>query len=183
MKIVLVPNRVLTSASLPIESIMPKFQKLIVDMIDTLNKQKNPEGVGLAAPQVGVSARLFIIKPGKKSAITVCINPKYVQDPKTNIAPIEAKKTAKKKKEEHSRLEGCLSIPKIWGSVDRQETVELVYLNAQGKQIQKTFAGFEATIVQHEMDHLDGILFTARVLEQKNSLYKEVDGELEKFSI
>lgn len=183
MKIVHAPHTILTTKAKTVDSITPKIKKLVADMIDTLASQKDPEGVGLAAPQVGESYRIFIMRPHKRSAVTICINPE--------IVTLETKDTLTKgknaklntDKEEHSRLEGCLSIPRIWGSVERADTVEIRFQTLQGEVVEKRFGGFEATIVQHEMDHLNGVLFTARVLEQKNPLYKEVNGELERYEI
>lgn len=83
---------------------------------------------------------------------------------------------------EGMKLEGCLSVPRIWGPVDRDAEVLVEYLDLNGKKQSKWFSGLKAVIVQHETDHLNGILFTQRVLEQKGRLYEEKNGELEKIS-
>ena len=70
------------------------------------------------------------------------------------------------------RLEGCLSIPKVWGMVTRYSWVKVKYLDEKGIERVDKLSGFEATIAQHELDHLDGVLFTRRVIEQKGTLYK-----------
>ena len=75
------------------------------------------------------------------------------------------------------KLEGCLSLKDIWGDVVRSPEVTLEYFDEKGKKHTKTFNGFLATIIQHEMDHLEGILFPKRVLEQKGTLYKSEKDE------
>jgi len=86
------------------------------------------------------------------------------------------KKTMKKK----VKLEGCLSIPRIWGPVKRADRVFLNYQDLTGKKYLKWFSGFEAIIIQHEVDHLKGIVFTQRSIEQKRQLFKEENDELVK---
>ena len=74
--------------------------------------------------------------------------------------------------ERENKLEGCLSIPKIWGKVKRAKTLSLRYQDEKGNIHKEKFSGFIATIIQHETDHINGILFTQRVLEQKGKLYQ-----------
>ena len=74
--------------------------------------------------------------------------------------------------ERENKLEGCLSIPKIWGKVKRAKTLTLQYRDEKGTVHKEEFSGFIATIIQHETDHTNGILFTQRVLEQKEKLYE-----------
>jgi len=149
-------------------------------MVTTLESEKDPEGVGLAANQVGLSLALFIMKPSKKAAVTVCINPEILSIEKI---PDPTKKKLPHKTGSRARLEGCLSIPRLWGYIHRSPKVHLRYTDLTGKMHERAFTGFEAVIVQHEMDHLEGIVFTQRVLEQKRKLYKEIDGELEPLKI
>ena len=78
------------------------------------------------------------------------------------------------------KLEGCLSIPHIWGPVTRNTKILLEYQDLTGEKHSEWFSGFTSVIIQHEMDHLQGVLFTQRVLEQKGRLYQEKDGKLEK---
>lgn len=177
MKIIHAPHTVLATPSKPVKKIDAKIKKLVDDMVITLLAQRDPEGVGLAAPQVNEGIRLFIIKKDKKSPVKTFINPKILST--TSAQPVEP--TPKVKKDETSRLEGCLSIPRIWGKVVRSKKVELEYTDLENKTHVETFSGFEATIIEHEMDHLNGILFTKRVLEQGYTLYREEDGELVTF--
>lgn len=174
LKIVNVPNSVLTTKAKPVQKIDAKIEKLIKDMAETLEAQVDPQGVGLAAPQVGVSLQLFVIKPTKKAKIEAFINPRIIEV--INSEP------PKKSKKDSTALEGCLSIPKIWSPVHRPHEVVLEYTDVTGKIVQRTFKNFAAVIIQHEVDHLDGILFTQRALEQQFPVFEEKNGKLEQIS-
>lgn len=206
LKIITAPNKILSSATRRVTKIDGKIKKLIKEMEETLLSQKDPKGVGLAAPQVGKNLAVFIMKPTPKSPISVFINPKILKSStgdgeKTRIGkrdssnvkvsqnphhqtihpqtsdekdPVTAKRPTK------TPLEGCLSVPKIWSPIKRANKVLLQYQNLTGAVMQKWFTGFEAVIIQHEVDHLNGILFTQRALEQKTPLYEEKDEKLEK---
>ena len=168
LEIVKAPNSVLSQKAKQIVKVDKAISKLIAEMIESMESATDPIGVGLAAPQVGKSLRLFIAKPSQKSKILVFINPKIVK-----------KETSKKdlKKNDHKKLEGCLSLLNIWGEVERFDSVWVSYLDEIGKKHHRKFDGFIATIIQHEIDHLDGILFPKRVLEQKGTLYKSEKDE------
>lgn len=170
-RIVTAPNPVLSQPAklLPIdkvEKIDNGIKKIIAEMKEALLSAKDPEGVGLAAPQIGKSLRIFMIKPNVKSTIKTFINPKIIE-----LRPVIEDKP-KRKKLDGTKLEGCLSLPNIWGIVQRKPEVTLYYMDEQGREHTEDFKGFTATIIQHEMDHLEGILFPKRVLEQKGSLFK-----------
>lgn len=173
LKIILVPNDILATATKPVTEFDSGLQKIIGDMKKALLAQTDPIGVGLAAPQVNINQQIFIIKPGRKSKISVFINPKILKS-------VKMKKNKIIKTKKNTPLEGCLSIPHIWGPVKRSKKILLNYQTETGEQKEKWFTNFEAVIIQHEMDHLNGILFTQRVLEQKNQLYEEKDGKLQK---
>ena len=145
-------------------------------MEKVLVAQNDPPGVGLAANQVGLDLSIFIIKPTEKAKIKVFVNPKIIK--RTDLFRTVLKKVRPYKK--RVKLEGCLSIPRIWGPVKRKDRVFLKYQDITGKEYLKWFAGFEAIIIQHEMDHLSGIVFTQRSVEQKGQLYKEESDELVK---
>jgi peptide deformylase len=178
LQIVQAPKPVLASIASPIQKIDKTITALIKEMTESLLHAKDPEGVGLAAPQVGKSLQLFIIKESKKDPLLVFINPELI------IPTGEKLQTNDESDKEHHevKLEGCLSLQDIWGIVHRYPKIELVYLNEKGEKCHDTFEGFMATIIQHEFDHLQGILFPRRVLEQKGQLYKSVKnkkGEME----
>lgn len=163
MQIVKVPSPILTRPSKSIGSIDKNVLDFIDIMRQTLVGTKNPKGVGLAAPQAGKNVQIFVTRPSEKSPISVFINPEVLSKSteKTDGVPQRANK-----------FEGCLSIPNVWGVVHRHQSVRLSYQTPDGKKHTRTFTGFLATIIQHEIDHINGILFTQRVLEQKNKLYK-----------
>ncbi|KXK11174.1 MAG: Peptide deformylase [Microgenomates bacterium OLB23] len=179
MKIVQVPHSILSEKVKPVSQFDRRLATIVQKMVTTLRNEKDPEGVGLAANQVGLNMALFIMQSSKKAPLYVCINPKI-----TFIEKIQNPTPQKKgKKTTRARLEGCLSIPRLWGYVARSPKVHLTYADLDGTIHEKAFTGFEAIIVQHEMDHLDGIVFTQRVIEQKRKLYQEIDGELEPLKI
>jgi peptide deformylase len=134
----------------------PLMQKLIDDMIDTMHEY---HGVGLAAPQVHEGLRLFVAlldeEPGPKSAATVIVNPEIV--------------AANSSKEEG--WEGCLSIPDIRGMVPRFTEITVSALDRNGKAIELLLKNFPARVVQHETDHLDGVLFFDRMSSMQSLTY------------
>lgn len=176
LKIVTVPNIILTSPTKPIVAVDEKIKKIISDMEKVLVAQNDPPGVGLAANQVGLDLSIFIIKPTERSKTKVFINPHVIK----LVNPLTRKPNYKKTKKQKMKLEGCLSIPRIWGPVKRSDRVFLKYQDSTGKEYLKWFTGFEAIIIQHEMDHLNGVVFTQRSIEQKGQLYREEDDELVK---
>lgn len=177
--IVSVPHPVLSTSAKTVTSFDKRLARLIEEMKATLLSTRNPKGVGLAASQIGEPWRVFITRPKEESIIRVCINPEIVKrsDDLTDGVP-----------ERDNKLEGCLSIPKIWGKVKRAKTLTLRFQDEQGGEHEEQFAGFLATIIQHETDHTNGIVCTQRVLEQKGKLYqaaKDKDGKevLEELSL
>jgi peptide deformylase len=169
--IVKVPNDVLTTPAQDIKRFDTTLVKLIRELKDTLISTKNPKGVGLAAPQIGVPLRIFVTRPHEKDPIRVFINPVIVEISKDTVEGVP---------ERENKLEGCLSIPTIWGRVKRATAVTLQYQDEKGVRHEEKIKGFLATIVQHETDHLNGTLFTHRVITQKGKLYqteKDDDGK------
>lgn len=159
--IVNIPHKVLFSQAKTITVFDEKLLHQINDMKDTLLSTDNPKGVGLAGPQVGLSLRLFITRPTEKSPIRVFINPEILQ-----VANQKSEKS-------DDKLEGCLSVPKIWSNVTRSPQVKLRYQDETGKIHEEEFSGFEAVIIQHETDHTNGIIFTQRAVEQHAKLYQQ----------
>lgn len=161
------PNEILRVPTQPVDLSLPELPKIIEEMSLTLRLQKNPQGVGLAANQIGLPYRLFVARfsTSSREPIRVFINPEAV-DHSSDFQKITKK----------SSLEGCLSLPKYYGPVQRWEWVELKYFEYSRTQNLEPrtsrFSDFPAVVVQHEMDHLDGKIFVEKVLEQKGRLYK-----------
>lgn len=186
LKIVTTPNPILNKAVKPVKYFDNKLVNLVQEMSKTLIAQKDPEGVGLAAPQVGHDLAFFIIRPVKKAEIEVFVNPQIIKQvtsnkkskkPASATHPSGGASAGKVKK---IKLEGCLSIPRIWGAVKRADKLLLKYQDINGNTKQRWFSSLKAVIIQHEIDHLNGVLFTQRVLEQKKELFEEKDGQLKK---
>ena len=128
-----------------IEKVDKKIRKLIVDMIQTM---KEKQGIGLAAPQVGVSKRVIVVQADLKNRrILALINPKII----------------KKSKETEKVEEGCLSFPDIFLEIKRAKEIEVEGLDINGEKIRMKTKELLARAFQHEIDHLDGILFFNRL--------------------
>lgn len=164
-KIVQAPDDVLSKKAQPVTKFDTSLHELIDEMIETLDHARDPEGVGLAAPQIGKSLQLFIVKDEPENPVKEYINPEIEL-----LSPIEREKP-KKKNDEGIKLEGCLSLKDIWGIVSRSPKVKIRYQDKDGHHHEDIATGFIATIIQHEFDHINGTLFTTRVLEQKEKLY------------
>lgn len=177
LKIVTAPNLILSHPTKPVTSFDDELKKIIDRMTKTLLVQTNPKGVGLAANQVDIDLSIFLIKPTESSPVETFINPKILDHQSTALN--KPRKTKKKRRE----LEGCLSIPTIWGPVKRHGKVLLEYCSIDGTVKKEWFSGFKSVIIQHEMDHLNGVLFTQQVMEQRGRLYKEENGELHEVKI
>ncbi|WP_370400092.1 peptide deformylase [Sulfitobacter sp. JB4-11] len=141
-EIVLWPDPRLTQTCVPVEAITPEIETLAADMLETMYAAP---GRGLAAPQVGVLQRLFVMDVGwkeGKSDPLVCINP-MLQEVSEDRATGE---------------EGCLSIPGVLAEVSRPAQVQMVWTGINGARYVQSFDGFAAACVQHELDHLDGVV-------------------------
>ena len=183
------PDAILRQLAKPVEKLDKKVLGIIDDMVATLKAAKNPEGVGLAAPQIGIPLRIFLIRPLPDTTITVFINPEITKFSQRR----QSHKTNK------GIYEGCLSLPGHYAPVTRSMSVTVKYqtLTANPKseilnpkivspakrsylefsasnltEKVETFSGFPAHIIQHELDHLNGLLFIDRVLEQNIKLYQ-----------
>jgi len=188
LKIVTAPQSILAQSAKPVAvrylaKQISKIDKTVLELVGEMEKTllaaKDPEGVGLAAPQVGRSLQIFIVKPTPKTKIQVFINPVIAQKKPELNAEQRGSKTQRssasgsaKFRDSSKKLEGCLSLPNIWGEVIRDPKITISYLDEKENSHIRTFKGLFATIVQHEIDHLNGILFPKRVLEQKGILYK-----------
>jgi peptide deformylase len=166
--IVKVPNSVLTTPASKVTSFDKKLTKLVAEMKAALIATTSPKGVGLAAPQIGEPWRIFVTRPSEKDRIRVFINPEITEQSDTLTDGVP---------ERDQKLEGCLSVPNIWGKVARAKRVTLQYQDETGAPHTEIFTGFIATIIQHETDHLNGTLFTYRVLEQHGTFYQSSKDE------
>jgi peptide deformylase len=146
----------------------PQLNELIANMWETMY---NANGVGLAAPQIGLPIRLFLVDTGP-----------FADDEELAPEEQEALKNFKKvfinaKIEEESGTnwafnEGCLSIPDIREDVTRKDTIEISYLDENFKPHKETYDGILARVIQHEYDHIEGILFTDKLSSLKKRLLK-----------
>lgn len=168
MPIVAYGDPVLKKEAEEIDQDYPNLQQLIADMFETMYEAS---GVGLAAPQVGRSIRLFVVD-GSPFAET---DEDEEPDPraadmegfkKVFINPIIEEETGK----EWGFAEGCLSIPKIREEVFRKETIRISYYDEQWNFHEDTFDGYKARIIQHEYDHIEGVLFTDHLSVLKKRL-------------
>lgn len=162
-----ISNPVLRKKAKAVKGIDKKISRLISDMKETLRAQDDPEGVGLAAPQVGKSVRIFLIFYDGLEEIV--INPEIKS---RNQIP----KSKSKAKKAEKILEGCLSLPHFYGPIRRTNKITISFMDENWRKQTKTYEDFYAQIVEHEIDHLNGILFIDHILEQKQPLYK-VDGD------
>ncbi len=140
MKVITYGNPVLRKRARKIKNIDKKIIMLSSEMLKIMETNK-PQGIGLAAPQVGISIAMFVYKLDDDQGIV--INPEIIH-----------------KKGKATTEEGCLSIPGIYGPVERAEEITVRGLNIKGKRIEWHLSGLKARVFQHETDHLHGILFT-----------------------
>ena len=133
---------VLKQIAEPVEFVNKKIRQLLDDMAETMYKT---DGVGLAAPQVNVSKRIIVLDDG--NVLIEVINPEIVKKEGSQVG-----------------LEGCLSVPELFGDVERYDKIEVHGINRNNKKIKIKAEGFLARIFQHEIDHLNGILFVEKLV-------------------
>ena len=177
LPIVKAPHPILSAKAKKVGKIDATIHRHIMEMVETLENAKDPEGVGLAAVQVGIPLQLFVVKSTRETKVHIFINPVIEKVFDDTDKKKSAKRISSKRKKSPVKLEGCLSVDDIWGVVTRHRRVTISFLDENGVAHKKTYSGFLATIIQHEIDHLHGILFTKRVLEQKEKLYKSSKDE------
>ena len=129
MKILTTPDPFLRRVALPVEKLDKKLTEQIADMLHTLKSAKDPEGVGLAATQVGINRRLFIVT--FHGVPEIFINPVLSNFSKATLFDVHTRKKDR-------WLEGCLSVPKLWGAVNRAYSVEVDYLTPVDGTLEKT---------------------------------------------
>jgi peptide deformylase len=142
-EILVVPNPILKQVSTPVAAVDDDLRALMDDMIETMY---DAPGIGLAAVQIGVPKRVIVMdlaRPEEPPQPRYYVNPEILWTSE-ETAPYE---------------EGCLSVPEIFDEVDRAAKVKIRYLNYQGEAVEEEADGLFAVCIQHEMDHLEGVLF------------------------
>jgi len=153
-KILIEPNNTLRKKSLPVEKIDKDLQILMDDMLETMYAAP---GIGLAAIQVGVPKRVIVLDIAKKDEPKqpmYFVNPEIIEKSQNNF----------------SYEEGCLSVPGQFAEIERPDRCHIKYLDYYGKTQQINAEGMLATCIQHEMDHLEGILFIDYLSKLKKSM-------------
>ncbi len=160
MEIAVYPNPVLKTKAKPIEEIDDKICQIAEEMLDTLY---NAHGIGLAAPQVGLSIRLVVLDiTGEKTGERVFINPQIIEE-----------------RGEILEEEGCLSFPDVMGKVIRSQYVKVTAYNLKGEKLEMEGEGLLSRAWQHEIDHLNGCLFIDKMTPASIIAIKQKLKELE----
>lgn len=159
-KILHYPHPVLKKLCTAVPAIDDEIRTLIADLIDTM--REGPGSVGVAAPQIGATLRVCVVdvsgsRLGKENnhGLLVMVNPEIVHREGETIG-----------------REGCMSVPDYTGDVERATAVRVRFLDGDGAEREVDATGFEAIAIQHEMDHLDGILFLDRIVSLKTGLFR-----------
>jgi peptide deformylase len=156
--IVTVPEPVLREKAKPVRQMTPEIQSLIDDMIETM---REAPGVGLAAPQVGVGMQVIVVEYAEGSENADEEDEEAEPKPKKLYAVVNPEITRQSKETELGN-EGCLSIPDYMGEVERYNTVTVKGIDRHGKSFKLKTKGWMARIFQHEIDHINGVLFIDR---------------------
>ncbi|MEM1328392.1 MAG: peptide deformylase [Bacteroidota bacterium] len=165
-------NAVLKKKGEPITADYPNLKELIANMFETMD---DAPGVGLAAPQIGLPIRLFVIDSSHmmeegeedQGIRRVFINAEKIEET-GDVGTYE---------------EGCLSIPDITGDVERPDTIRLRYVDENFEEHEEEFTGMHARVIQHEYDHIDGILFTEHLKPIRKRLIKRKLDKIKKGEI
>ena len=149
MNVLHLGDETLRQKAVPVEEITDEIRALVSEMFETMERE---EGVGLAAPQIGRGIRLFVVKADDGIERTF-INPQIVATSQETCV----------------YEEGCLSIPKYYEDVVRPERITVQARNEKGRRFNLEAEGFLARVIQHEYDHLEGILFIDRIDPDKKA--------------
>lgn len=152
--IVTLPDPVLRRKARPVTNFDKNLQTLVDDMIDTM---RDAPGVGLAAPQVGVSEQVIVVEYAEPEEVEEGEEPKEVE-PKLYV--MVNPEIVKASPETVMGVEGCLSIPTLVGEVERAEEIRIKGFNRRGQPMKLKVDGWLARIFQHEIDHINGVVFT-----------------------
>ena len=152
--ILIEPNKLLRQISKPVKSVGDEERRLMDDMLDTMYAAP---GIGLAAIQIGVAKRIIVMDISRDED---------KKEPRYFVNPVIKNKNNEKSKYE----EGCLSVPDQFAEIERPNECEVEYLNYDGKKQLLKADGLLATCIQHEMDHLEGVLFIDYLSKLKKSM-------------
>ncbi len=164
LKIARMGHPVLRQVALPVQQTeinTPAFQAFIDDMIDTMRES---DGVGLAAPQVYSARRVVLIEVKGP-------HPRYPDQPGVPLTVLINPEVISHSSDTEPDWEGCLSIPDLRGQVPRWVSLKVRALDRQGQTLELEASGFFARVIQHELDHLDGILFLERMNDLRTLTY------------
>jgi peptide deformylase len=162
--IVTLPEPVLRRKARPVGEFDAELQELIEDMIDTM---RAAPGVGLAAPQVEDSRRVIVVEYAEEDEAEPDEPAEPIEprpEPKPRLFVLVNPEIVKASEETVLGVEGCLSIPGVVGEVERNQSIQVRGLNRRGRPIKVKAEGWLARIFQHEVDHLNGVLFPDRAL-------------------
>ena len=162
LNIIKIGHPTLRKIAKPVEKFDQNLEKLVLDMVETMRLN---DGIGLAAPQVNVSKRLFVIDKkliNEEWEAEAYINPKIIKADGSNILE-----------------EGCLSIPNIRADVDRPFKIEVEYQTLKGEKVREEIDDLLARVFQHEFDHLEGVLFVDKISILKKKLLEPQLKEIE----
>lgn len=146
LPIVKYPNPILTTPTKEVEEITDEIIQLLEDMHETMIEN---DGIGIAAPQVNSNLRLALVEIDEESGLFEMINPKIVQSSGEAID-----------------VEGCLSFPEVYGTIKRADTIVLRYYDRDGDEFEVEADDYLARAFQHELEHLDGKLFTDKIIQK-----------------
>jgi peptide deformylase len=158
--ILLYPHPLLKEVCRKVAAIDREISALISDLVDTM--RAGPGSVGVAAPQIGVTRRLCVVdvsanRQGRDNnhGLLALVNPEIIHREGAAVM-----------------REGCMSVPDYTGDVERSTSITVRFLDQSGDPCEITASGFEAVAIQHEMDHLDGLLFLDRIASLKTGLFR-----------
>lgn len=155
-------DEILRKVCKEVPNITPRLIETMNDMLDTMREEK---GVGIAGPQIGVMRRIFVAEPDpEEGKVYFMINPVITE----------------RSEETEWGTEGCLSVPEMIGEVERPVSIKIEATDLDGERQTYEFSGFEARVMQHEYDHLEGVLYTDKAVNVRDAVYEEeIDGETE----
>lgn len=171
-EIVFLPNPILRKKAKPVTKFDKDLQTLIDDMIETM---REAPGVGLAAPQINLPMQLAVIEYAEGEDDEE--RPEDAPPPEKKLYVIINPEITKVSDEKVLGIEGCLSIPGLIGEVERHEAIQVKALNRHGNPVKLKLDGWMARIFQHEIDHLNGVLFTDKATQVWKP--KDEDSEVE----